>query len=246
MSEPQSVFSQWENKSYPFRFSGRLHIRNLMGGTPKDQKVAEAWLKSKLGADRNDQIREIVAQIMAEQGVDVDTATELANAHKNLNGFRQDERGLYLEGRILKAALKEAISVSVASGDIKGRGWGATNKGLLAYFAEHAFILEEKMYLHLDGKPILEPEGIAQKFVHTWRGNGIQYEEYLTTAEVDFTLISDHPFTLKDWAFIWTKGQHQGIGASRSQGYGTYSLIKWDGLSLAAKKILKDEADATE
>ncbi len=218
-----SVFARFEKKNYPIRFEGTLHIGCIAGGTPTDPKVAEGWLKTKLGVDKDDLIREMVATTMVERGVTADEATTIVNQSKHLNGFRRDENGLYIEGRQLKAALKEAASIAVAAGALTARGWGKTNKGLLSYLAEHVFVVEERLHLG-----VTEASGIAQRFVHTFRGTGIQYEEYVEDAKVDFTVISDHDFTEKEWAAIWLTGEQQGIGASRSQGYGRYEVTRWE------------------
>lgn len=220
-----SVFDKYRKDSYPFRFAGELLIGTIAGGTPTDPKVAEGWLRSKLGVDKDDLIREMVAETMVERGVTADEATSIVNESKHLNGFKRDEHGLYIEGRQLKAALKEAASVAVAAGKLTGRGWGKTNKGLLSYLAEHVFVVEERLHLG-----VTEPSGVAQRFVHTFRGSGIQYEEYVTDAKVSFTVMADHDFTDKEWAVIWLTGEQQGIGASRSQGYGRYEVTKWERL----------------
>ena len=220
-----SVFAKFQPELFPFRFAGSLHIGCIAGGTPTDPNVAEGWLKTKLGADKDDLIREMVAQTMVERGVTADEATKLVDTQKHLNGFKRDDRGLYVEGRQLKAALKEAASCAVAAGKLNGRGWGKTNKGLLSYLAEHVFVVEEKLHLG-----VTEASGINQRFVHTFRGSGIQYEEYVEDAKVDFTVMADHDFSERDWAAIWTSGEQQGIGASRSQGYGRYEVTRWDRL----------------
>ena len=97
-------------------------------------------------------------------------------------------------------------------GKLNSRGWGKTNKGLLSYLAEHVFVVEDRLHLGVS-----EASGIAQRFVHTFRGTGIQYEEYIDDAKVDFTVMADHDFTDAEWATIWLCGEPQGIGASRSQ-----------------------------
>lgn len=221
-----SVFAKYADKMYPHRFAGQLHVGRIAGGTPTDPKVAEGWLRTKLGVDKDDLIREQVAQVMVERGVTADEATKIVDTSKHLNGFKRDEQGLYIEGRQLKAALKEAASVAVAAGKLNGRGWGKTNKGLLSYLAEHAFVVEERLHLGVN-----EATGIAQRFVHTFRGSGIQYEEYVDDAKVDFTVIADHDFSNEEWATIWTAGENQGIGASRSQGFGRYAVTRWDRIS---------------
>ena len=223
-----SVFEKYRTSAYPYHYTGELTVGTLVGGIPSDAKVAEGWIKTKLGQTSDAAVQQLVSQTMVDRGVTAEEAVKIANEYKNLNGFKRDpETGeLFIEGRQLKAALKEAINVAVAAGKINGRGWGRTNKGILAFFAEHAFILEEKLFLG-----VKEPSGINQRFVHTWKGTGIQYEEYVTDAKVTFTLVTDHPFSEKDWAAIWLTGEKQGIGATRSMGYGTYEVTKWEQIS---------------
>jgi hypothetical protein len=220
-----SVFDKYRKDAFPFRFAGSLHVGTIAGGTPTEPKVAEAWLRSKLAAS-DDLIREAVAETMVERGVTADEAVVLVNASKNLNGFKRDEHGLYIEGRQLKAALKEAASVALAAGKLSARGWGKTNKGLLSFLAEHVFVVEDRLHLGVS-----EPTGVMQRFVHTWRGTGIQYEEYVDDAKLNFTVMADHDFSPAEWAAIWLCGEQQGIGASRSQGYGRYEVTAWERLS---------------
>ena len=218
----QSVFAKAKIDLFPHRFAGQLSVSTIVGGTPTDPKVAEGWLRTKLGGT-DDRIREMVAEVMVERGVTASEATEIVNLNQHLNGFKRDNQGLYIEGRQLKAALKEAASCAMAVDKLPSRGWGKTNKGLLSFMSEHVFVTEERLYLG-----VKEATGVNQKFVHTFRGSGIQYEEFVTDATIDFTVIADFDFTPKDWAAIWTSGEQQGIGASRSQGYGRYSVTRWD------------------
>jgi len=95
----------------------RIAIRmanKIMGGTPKDPKVIEGWIKSVIGADRGDEMRAMVLRTMMEMGHDIDegaTTEQLDEAIKNTagekstNGFKRDEHGLYIEGRQIKAML---------------------------------------------------------------------------------------------------------------------------------------------
>lgn len=217
-----SAFAEFADQAWPITFMGQLHVRTIVGGTPSDPHVAEGFLKAKL-ADKDDLFREQVATIMAERGVSADEALKEADQLKHLNGFKRDENGLYIEGRQLKAALKEAASVAVASGKLNGKSWGATRKSLLGYLAEHVCVVEDRLYLG-----VLEATGVNQKFVHTFRGSGIQYEEYVENAMIEFTIRTDHPFTREQWAMIWLTGEQQGIGASRSQGFGRYTVTRWE------------------
>lgn len=218
-----SAFAKYIPKAYPYRFAGTMHIVRIAGGIPTDPKVAEGWLKTKLGANSDDLIRAQVAEVMAERGVTAEEATTLVDANRHLNGFKRDENGLYIEGRQLKAAIKEAASVAGAAGKLPLKKWGLTGKWLNAYIAEHVCVVEDRLPLGLS-----EPTGIAQRFVHTHHGTGIQYEEYCDDVKLSFTITTDHDFTEEQWAMIWLTGGQQGIGATRSQGYGRYTVTSWE------------------
>lgn len=214
----ESVFARHAAKAYPFTYRATLQVSRICGGTPTDPKKAEGWIRSKAGETTEGAVQAEVARVMTERGVSADEAAVEVAANRHLNGFKRDENGLYIEGRQVKAAIKEAANVRWPK-----ERWGPSRKGTLSWFAEHVFVLEDRIPL---GRP--EPDGIEQRFVHTWRGAGIQYEEYCDKADISFTVTTDHEFTGEQWALLWLTGQHQGIGATRSQGYGRYVVTAWD------------------
>ena len=65
-----SIFASYTDKAWPHRFHGTIRVRNLAGGVPTDPKVAEGWLRTKL-ADKDDLIREAVAQTMVDRGYSI-------------------------------------------------------------------------------------------------------------------------------------------------------------------------------
>lgn len=221
------AFADLRSDAFPYKYEGKLRVSMIMGGTPSDPNVAEGWLKTKLYADSDAPLQEAVAKVMVERGItDSAKAVEALSELKHLNGFKRDpDRGgeLYIEGRQLKAAIKEAANVALSSGKLDVRGWGNTNKGLLGFAAEHIFVVQDKLYLG-----VTQPSGIEQRFVHTWRGTGIQYEEFVKDALIEFTVISDVEFTYADWAAVWLTGEQQGLGASRSQSFGRYTVESWE------------------
>lgn len=232
-----SAFEKYRAIAYPHQFAITLHIGRIAGGIPTDPKVAEGWLRTKLGVAKDDLIRQQVAEVMLERGVDAEEATTIVTNDKTLNGFKRDPKlGLYIEGRQLKAAIKEAANVRWP----KDR-WGISKKGTLSFFPEHVFVQEDVLPLG-----VTEPSGIGQRFVHTWRGSAIQYEEYVDDAEVTATIATDFEFTDEQWGLLWLTGQEQGLGASRSQGYGRYTVTAWEplpataaGNGAARKKVAK-------
>lgn len=233
----QSVFEPFQAESYPLEFQGRIHVPILVGGVPFDSRIIEGWIKSKV-TDNDEKVRQLIAETMLQRQVTMAEATRIVNETKNLNGFKrlrcpscppegnvcdEGKHELYYEGRQLKAAMKEAVSVAVGAGKINLRGWGTTKKFVTNYFPEHVFIKERELPL---GK--FQADGILQQLVHAPHGDALQYQEYVKDVEFDFTVVTDHPFTKKDWAMLWTTGQLQGLGSSRSQAYGVYTVVRWD------------------
>lgn len=222
-----SVFAKYQEQSFPYKFKGALVIGRLAGGVPSHPRVIEAWLRQKF-ADKDDLIREAVAEIMVERGVTADEAiaSQLESAH--LNGFRRDELGgLFIPGYHLKAALKEAASVAVNAGKLPATGpWGKTKKYLMNWFSEHIYVIEDRL-----GLGVTAPTDVAQHFPHTHNGNGIQYIEYCDEAKVSFTIESDWQLTEEQWALLWTTAERLGLGAMRSQGYGRFDVIEWDAIA---------------
>lgn len=221
------VFDDFLLTVYPHNYDVSIHVGRIVGGTPTDPDVASGWIKSRVSElPKDDIIRDEVAKVMLERGVEMTEALEAVNSNRHLNGFRRDENGLYIEGRQAKAMLKENFNIYAPKAK-----WGPSNKGTMSFIAEHLFVVEDKIHLGVD-----EPSDIQQRFVHTWRGTGIQLEEVVDDAVLNFTVTSDFEFTREQWANVWLRAQNNGIGASRSQGFGKFTVIKWDAISKAEAK----------
>lgn len=221
----QGVFAKWEAQAYAHAFRATLVVDRLVGGTPSDPNVAEGWIRSKLAAD-DDLIRQAVADLMVERGLDAETAaTELAR-RKHLNGFKRDPvHGLYIEGRQLKACLKEAANIRWPwQGSMqKTKTFGAAKKTARHWWPEHIFVIEDRLYLGVE-----RPSGVMQRFIVSRHGTGIQLEEYVDEAKITATVETDEDIPEETWAFLWLTAQRQGVGASRSQGFGRFTLTEWE------------------
>lgn len=226
-----SVFAQHIPQAWPYCYAGTLHIARLAAGVPSDPNVAEGWLRTKL-APKEDLLREMIAEVMADMSVTADEAARIVDKRKHLNRFHQDpERGgeLYIEGRQLKAAIKEAVSVAVTVGKIPIKVANIkTTKMIWGFVAEHIQVVEDRLYLG-----VTKPADVHQSFPENKKAGvrGIQYTEICRDVKADFTVITDHEFSDRDWAMLWLTGEQQGIGASRSQGFGRYEVTRWERIS---------------
>lgn len=255
-TRPVGVFDSYEPKGYAYVYRARLWVETLAGGTPSNPDVAEAWIKARAyqGDLKDKLIVEEVAKIMEERGIDENAAVDEVAKNRHLVGFKHvptaldglkyphpgypDHAGeLYIEGRQMKAMLKEAASVAADVDKIKARGYGAisSRKGVQSFIAEHVFVREQQLYLGVKA-----PTDVHIAFIHTFRGNGIQYVEVVEGAQIDFTIESDKAFNEEFWAMLFLTGQRQGIGACRSQSYGRFVIEQWTPLSAKAKAIAKN------
>ncbi len=236
---PINVFRAYEPEIYKWKFAARIEVGQLMGGTPFDEKVAEGWLKSKLGLDKAEDIKTAVAQVMADTQVTEAEALKVVDTRRHMNGFKRNADGsLKMEGRHVKAMLKEAASVARSVGNLPAK-MGLTNKGTLSFIAEHVIVVEDEIVVGVrdpETSKVIDaktPSGIAQSFPRNpiTRQTGIQYTEYVIDAFLEFTIATDYKFSEAEWAAMWLTGGNQGIGASRSQGFGKFDITQWKPLS---------------
>lgn len=118
--ERTSVFAHtaddnWKTYEADLAFTGRL-----TGGAPSDPKLIEGWLGKNLGLTDEDQLRQWTMKHLAEtQGINPADATDAQieaalsenAAEKKAQVFKRTIDGEpYIEGRHVKAMLKEATS----------------------------------------------------------------------------------------------------------------------------------------
>lgn len=222
-----SIFEQYKEQNYPYKFAGSIHMHTIAGGVPLNPATLEGHLKRKVAAP-DDLIRQEVAEIMAERGLTAEEAIEEAAKLKGLVGFTDSDNGYWVAGANLKACIVEAASIAAAAGRIKARGWGQTssNKGVQSWLKEHVFVVENQLFLGVG-----EPTEVRQSFIHKVTPKGpvsaIQYTEIVEGCDIAFHVESDWDGTEEDWAAIWLTAEQNGFGASRSRGFGTFEVREW-------------------
>jgi hypothetical protein len=222
-----SFFHKYVSTTFPYRYAGTLAVTNIHGGVPKDPKTIEGWLRSKV-VEKDSITHQQVSEVMEKLGTTEEEAIDIVAA-KKVNGFFSDENGLYIPGNSLKACLKEASNVAANSGTISSKGWGNPDnknyaKGIKSWFPEHVFVVEDRLYLGVD-----KCDEIDQRFTLSAQyGSSITREEVVRKAVISFTIETDYQFTDKQWGTIWLTAERQGLGASRSQGFGTFEVTSWN------------------
>jgi hypothetical protein len=173
-------------------------------------------------------VAKIVQERATTRGVEVLDRDGQSSTLRTFTQEQAEERfgELFIEGRQVKAMIKEAAMIAVGAGHLPKDRWGKTGKGLLNFLSEHLFVDEDEILLG-----VTDPTLVNQSFVHTFRGSGIKLEEILAGAVVDFRLLCDYDFeaTVKDFfPMVFTVAQQNGLGASRSQGFGRFKVTKFE------------------
>jgi hypothetical protein len=217
------------------RYHATLAFRDkLVGGIPKDPRLIEGWLRTKAGIEDAQELRLAVLRTLAEVGGvgadgpgpdDLDDVGAALVAQKRTTGFKSGAEGLYVEGRQIKAMLKESTNIVFA-----GERWGPTRKAAKSFFAERVFVDPDRVPLG-----VAEPTGVETVIGHLSGPAGprstLGNYEYVLQPVVDFhVLVLRDCITAEQWRDIWCLAQENGFGTLRSQGYGRFDVVEWERL----------------
>ena len=240
---PTSVFADegdaWVTYEAQLAFYG-----NLYGGSPFDPQLVEGWLRSKLGITDEEELKRWTRQHLAEtQGLDPTTVTDEAidqaieeNAlEKKAQGFKRMPSGNqpYIEGRHIKAMLKEATNIAYPQGEHKwGKYRNTTGKEVggkspLSYMAERVWVPEQP-YIVADDTNGYE---FAVGHIEDWKGrrSTIGYFEYCVKPSFEISIkVLDDCLSHEQWVRIWQVAEGNGLGARRSQGGGQFAVTRWE------------------
>jgi hypothetical protein len=245
---PTSVFSggdEWVIYEATLHFTGRL-----IGGAPSDPQLVEGWLKKNLGFTDEEMLKTWTKRHLTEvQGLDPadvnDAALEKAieeNAiEKKAQVFKRTPDGKpYIEGRHLKAMLKEATSIAYPDGEHK---WGQYRAGSRSKYAgqmvggkDPRSVVAERVWVPEQPFVIADDTDgfdLAVGHIRDWKGtrSAIGYYEYVTQPVFSISLqVLDDFLDPEQWERIWRVAERNGLGARRSQGAGQFVVVAWERL----------------
>ena len=210
------VAGMWKYYDVTLKFRDRCY-----GGIPKNPEMIRGWLEAKMGA--GEETDALIVQTEGEISAAVDEAEK-----ESWCGFKSDPEngGLYIEGRQVKACLKESANILREKLGISA---------FKARLAERVFVTESRIYL---GKN--EPDGSVERPIHVMTRTGpqtaLKKADYVEKAEISFALkVVDSPMVIgssKDrvapgayLSVILELAQEMGLGADRSQENGKFDVI---------------------
>lgn len=193
----------------------------LYGGVPKNRDLIKSWIEASTG--HADEISEAIT-VEAQQKM-IDETTE-----KSWNGFFRDEqKGIFIEARQLKASIKQSASVLGITKKKIG------SKQILAEGGEvKALDGGDRLYL---GKT--EPDGFEERPIHVMTAQGprtaLKRVDYCENVKLEFevwilrTNAQEKRHIGEDeLVTILTFMQENGVGADRSQGGGKMNVSSFE------------------
>jgi len=225
---PTGIFAAdadlWANYCVRLLFRSRL-----IGGVPKDPQLIEGWLRTRAGISDQRELHLAVLTTVAETASDdadnVAANEDGAALSPRTTGFKTGPEGLYVEGRQIKAMLKESTNIVFV-----GERWGPTRKAARSFFAERVFVDPDRLLLGVH-----RPDGV-ETFMGHLNGPGgprstVNQYEYVERPSLEFRLQVLHDCVSADqWRSIWCHAQESGFGTLRSQGFGRFDVVGWERL----------------
>lgn len=229
------IFKQAGNASglFSYYFWEAQFRDKVVGGTPKNPDMIEGWLRRLAGlTDREEEIKALTYRTLVDLGMEVQadmsiedmiSASKQVAASLQTVGFKRDAKGLYLESRILKAAIRENVNILYA-----GDRWGKTSKGPKSFTAERVFPMEDRLHL---GRQ--EPDDVLPFTGHITGPQGprstLTYYEFCERATISATImVLRDEFEFVHWTEVWNQTEENGLGAMRSQGFGRFDVLRFD------------------
>ena len=200
----------------------------LCGGVPKSEKAIEGWIRTNV--EDKSKLDQMISDTKEAMKVDELSKEDVDDLAKSAwNGFKQDEHGIYVEGRQIKSMFKESANVIKNVLNVSA---------FKARVAERVFVVEDKVYINNeDDVRFKEPSGFYEGMVHAMTAMGkisaLKRVDYVESASITFTLrVLDEKLVTKDKKrldiptyimHLITHAQENGLGAERSQGNGKFT-----------------------
>ena len=169
-----------------------LQVRSqLNGGVPKSPAAIEAWIRTNI--DGTSRLEQLIDTTKQEIGSDQLTDAEVEALKSSCwNSFKVDDTGIYIEGRQVKAMLKEAANVMKSVVDMTA---------FKARIAERVFVIDRKIYL--GAAPTGSQEGVVHAMTARGPISALKKSDYIKAPVVKFRLkVLDEKLKTKGGKFL--------------------------------------------
>lgn len=215
----------------------KIRMRNhLCGGRSRNENLLADQVKAQIGHD-DEETATLTGEALEQM---IDKVTE-----KSWIGFyRDEEKGIYIEARQLKAMIKQCASVLGITKAKRG------SKQILHEGADvKALDGGDRIWL---GKQ--QADGYEEGPVHVMTPQGprtaLKRVDYVANVEIEFLVWvlgtapqADHHIGEPELIEVLTFAQENGLGADRSQGQGKFDVVEFEQVSSSTRKIRSTKKD---
>lgn len=213
------------------RYRATLQVRDrICGGIPKDPDMMRQWLEARIKGGNDAAVAELYAETLAAVGTEAPFSEAVDALLPQVQGgttFKRNEAGACCyEGRLMKAALKEAANVVYPGGAFPGQRAGS-RKGLRNTMAETVFVEEDLISLGVE-VPTTE-QMVAHPNTPRGKVSTIKVFDVVERPKIEcHIIVLDDWMPAKLWARVWGHLEENGLGANRAMGFGRFDLLGFD------------------
>ena len=211
-------------------FDVTIQIKNrICGGVPRSPQAIEGWIRANVDGDSR--LEQLISETKDTMQVDALSEEEIEKLKQCCwNSFKTNADGPYIEGRQVKAMIKEAANIIKGPLDITA---------FKARVAERVFVREEELTLGTNA-----PHGSMEGVVHAMTPKGpisaLKKVDYVERPAISFSIkalnealvckTNKHKRYRPDQylAAIFEMGEELGLGADRSQGFGKFKVVAFE------------------
>jgi hypothetical protein len=218
-------------------YEAELAVTTLVGGIPSNPDIVRSWLKARLelgDAELSalaDQIIEQMAWTRVESAEQLDELLDevMARSEAKGNSFLMVGGSLVIEGRQIKAAIKEASNV-LYPGITKWPGHPGPHirKGLTSWLVERVEVVDQYIPLGRATPDIVGQQRVKHVSGPQGKRSTINVVDICLDVKISFTVrVLDDCIPPQLWAELWSYLEMGGIGADRARGDGRSELVAW-------------------
>lgn len=206
-----------------------------IGGVPNSLQLIEGWLGTKNIAKTAEELKVLTDATVAELGGVVEEKASAMWTVFKVDPESVTDRGIYLEGRQVKAMFKE--SSNILREMLVKAGGGKKNKGedrnrftnLKSRVAERLHVEEDTIYFTRAEKKLPNSDGSSERPIHVQTPMGprtaLKRTDYVnagTTLSFTVKTLNDGVVDAELLKLLLEFSGDNGLGADRSQGFGKF------------------------
>ncbi len=227
----ESILQEYADKAFISRQITIKFRDKILAGVPASDDMLDYFMNARHMSDKEK--ADLKSRVQDGKLTDAEK-DEIKNMAHCV--FEKDSEGqLCVWAANLKAMIREIMVCTGLTQRRPNKKAGEESAGGRQLMQHTTHIDPLRCVFHRDGKPLMKPDGYVDRIKHISDAAGqrsaIGRHDYIDKAELTFILRwptkGDKIFTEDDMKMVLAMCQENGLGASRSQSFGRFDVIKW-------------------